>query len=127
MAVAGATGPRLDVSRSGHYGVLIQDLPIPLLARTVLVVDPSDTIRYIEIVPEIAQRYTVSKNGKVVLSLHYQAGLVASPARVKVDGAPGAREDGQPDVVVSLQFEDIPLVRLRVSSPVAHLTLVWQK
>jgi thiol peroxidase len=37
-----------------NYGVLIQDLPIPLLARTVLVVDPSDTIRYIEIVPEIA-------------------------------------------------------------------------
>src|SRR6516165_6579003 len=38
-----------------NYGVLIGDLPIPLLARTVLVVDPSDTIRYIEIVPEIAQ------------------------------------------------------------------------
>ena len=38
-----------------HYGVLISDLPIPLLARAVVVVDPSDTIRYIEIVPEIAQ------------------------------------------------------------------------
>ncbi len=38
-----------------HYGVLIQDLPIPLLARTVVVVNPADTIRYIQIVPEIAQ------------------------------------------------------------------------
>jgi thioredoxin-dependent peroxiredoxin len=38
-----------------HYGVLIQDLPIPLLARAVFVVDPSNTIRYAEIVPEIAQ------------------------------------------------------------------------
>jgi thioredoxin-dependent peroxiredoxin len=38
-----------------HYGVLITDLPIPLLARAVVVVDPSDTVRYVEIVPEIAQ------------------------------------------------------------------------
>jgi thiol peroxidase len=38
-----------------HYGVLIKGLPIPLLARAVFVVDPSDTIRYVEIVPEIAQ------------------------------------------------------------------------
>lgn len=37
------------------YGVLIEGLPIPLLARAVLVLDPSDTITYIEIVPEIAQ------------------------------------------------------------------------
>jgi thiol peroxidase len=38
-----------------QYGVLIQDLPIPLLARAVFVVDASNTIRYAEIVPEIAQ------------------------------------------------------------------------
>ncbi len=37
-----------------HYGVLISDLPIPLLARAVIVVDPADTIQYFEIVPEIA-------------------------------------------------------------------------
>src|SRR6516165_11895758 len=36
-----------------HYGVLIQDLPIPLLARAVFVVDPSNTIKYVQIVPEI--------------------------------------------------------------------------
>jgi thiol peroxidase len=38
-----------------HYGVYINDLPIPLLARAVFIVDPSNTLRYVEIVPEIAQ------------------------------------------------------------------------
>ncbi len=38
-----------------NYGVLIEGLPIPLLARAVLVLDPADKITYIEIVPEIAQ------------------------------------------------------------------------
>jgi thioredoxin-dependent peroxiredoxin len=38
-----------------HYGVLIQGLPIPLLARAVFVVDPSNRITYSEIVPEIVQ------------------------------------------------------------------------
>jgi thiol peroxidase len=44
-----------DHSFGKHYGVLIDDLPIPLLARAVLVVDPSNTIRYVEVVPEIVQ------------------------------------------------------------------------
>ncbi len=44
-----------DHSFGEHYGVLIQGLPIPLLARAVIVVDPSDTVKYVEIVPEIAQ------------------------------------------------------------------------
>jgi thiol peroxidase len=38
-----------------HYGVLIQGLPIPLLARAIFVVDPKNTIKHVEIVPEIAQ------------------------------------------------------------------------
>jgi thiol peroxidase len=38
-----------------HYGVLIQGLPIPLLARAIFVVDAQDVIKYVEIVPEIAQ------------------------------------------------------------------------
>jgi thiol peroxidase len=44
-----------DHSFGEHYGVLIQGLPIPLLARSIFVVDAKDTIRYVEIVPEIAQ------------------------------------------------------------------------
>ncbi len=43
-----------DHSFGQHYGVLIQGLPIPLLARAVFVVDPSNTITYAQIVPEIA-------------------------------------------------------------------------
>jgi thiol peroxidase len=39
----------------GSYGVLIKGLPIPLLARSVFVVDPANKLRYVEIVPEIAQ------------------------------------------------------------------------
>jgi thiol peroxidase len=38
-----------------HYGVLIQDLPVPLLARAVFVVDSAGIIRYAEVVPEIGQ------------------------------------------------------------------------
>src|SRR3954471_11854051 len=44
-----------DHSFGEHYGVLIKGLPIPLLARAVFVVDPQGTIKYVQIVPEIAQ------------------------------------------------------------------------
>ncbi len=44
-----------DHSFGKHYGVLIEGLPIPLLARAVFVVDTNDEITYVEIVPEIAQ------------------------------------------------------------------------
>jgi thiol peroxidase len=42
-----------DHSFGAHYGVLIEGLPIPLLARAVFVVDPSNKITYAEYVPEI--------------------------------------------------------------------------
>ncbi len=38
-----------------QYGVLIQNLPIPLLARAIFVLDPSGSIKYVEYVPEVAQ------------------------------------------------------------------------
>ncbi len=43
-----------DHSFGTNYGVLIQGLPIPLLARAVIVVGADDTIKHIEIVSEIA-------------------------------------------------------------------------
>jgi len=43
-----------DHSFGEHYGVLIKGLPIPLLARAVFVVDPQNTVKYVEVVPEIA-------------------------------------------------------------------------
>ena len=43
-----------DHSFGKHYGVLIEGLPIPLLARAVFVIGGDDTIKYVQIVPEIA-------------------------------------------------------------------------
>ncbi len=43
-----------DHSFGKHYGVLIEGLPIPLLARAIFVVGADDTIKHVEIVPEIA-------------------------------------------------------------------------
>jgi thioredoxin-dependent peroxiredoxin len=43
-----------DHSFGERYGVLIQGLPIPLLARAIFVVGADDTIKHVEIVPEIA-------------------------------------------------------------------------
>ena len=43
-----------DHSFGNHYGLLITDLPVPLLARAIVVVDAKDKITYVEIVPEIA-------------------------------------------------------------------------
>jgi hypothetical protein len=55
----------------------------------------------------------VPEDGKVVLSLHYQAGLRVSPSRVQIEKEPDPRDP-------------IPLVRLRVPDPVARLTVTWQ-
>ena len=43
-----------DHSFGEHFGVLIRGLPIPLLARAIFVVGPDDSIKHVEIVPEIA-------------------------------------------------------------------------
>jgi hypothetical protein len=51
---------------------------------------------------------------EVILSLHYQTGLTVMPGRVKIEPLP------DPD-------DPIPLVRVRVSSPVARVTLMWQE
>ena len=44
-----------DHSFGHNYGVEIIGLPFPLLARAIFVVDSSNTLRHVEIVPEIAQ------------------------------------------------------------------------
>jgi hypothetical protein len=55
----------------------------------------------------------VPENGEVVLSLHYQAGMKASPQRVQIE-----RDIDKQD--------PIPFVRLRVLEPVARITLTWE-
>jgi thiol peroxidase len=42
-----------DHSFGKNYGVLIEGLPLPLLARSVFIVDKSNKITYLEIVPEV--------------------------------------------------------------------------
>jgi hypothetical protein len=56
----------------------------------------------------------VPEDGKVVLCFHHQAGLRASPSRVQVE------PEVDPD-------DPIPFIRLRVSGPVARVTLSWEK
>ncbi len=55
----------------------------------------------------------VPDNGCVVLSLHYQPGLRASPGRIKIE-----REQNPNDPVA--------LVRLRVEGNVPRVTLTWR-
>jgi hypothetical protein len=61
----------------------------------------------------IALSDVVPEDGKVVLSLHYQAGLQVSPAKVRVE-----KEPAPPDL--------IPFVRLRMPGPVTRITLRWE-
>jgi hypothetical protein len=56
-----------------------------------------------------------SRDGEVVLSLHYQAGMQVSPSRVKIERELQTADPKDP----------IPLIRLRVPAPVSHLTLTW--
>ena len=54
----------------------------------------------------------VPDNGRVVLSLHYQAGMKILPSRVQLE-----REIDSSD--------PIPFVRLRVPGPVTRVTITW--
>jgi hypothetical protein len=54
----------------------------------------------------------VPEGGEVVLSLHYQEGLRVSPSRVRIERDLDANDP-------------IPFIRLKMSGPVACLTLTW--
>jgi hypothetical protein len=61
----------------------------------------------------IALADVVPEDGHVILSLHYLAGLQASPSRVQIEREPDP-------------YDPIPFIRLRVPGPVARVTLTWQ-
>ncbi len=61
----------------------------------------------------VALGEVVPDDGKVVLSLHYQAGMKALPARVQIE-----REIDP--------YDPIPLVRLKVPVAVTRVTLTWE-
>jgi len=68
---------------------------------------------------EATTRYITLKGvepegGVVVLSLHYQAGMRASPGRVQIE----AEKSGD---------DFIGFVRLRLAEPAARVTITWQK
>ena len=60
-----------DRSFGESYGVAIQGLPIPLLARAVFVVDPSGKITHVEYVKEVASE---PDYGKAIAALKAAAG-----------------------------------------------------
>jgi hypothetical protein len=61
----------------------------------------------------IALADIIPEDGRVVLSMHYQAGLHVSPSRVQIEKEPDPRDP-------------IPFIRLYVPGPVSRLTLTWQ-
>jgi hypothetical protein len=60
----------------------------------------------------ITLAHVIPENGVVVLSLHYQAGMRASPSRVHVEAEPS---DADP----------IGFLRLRMAGPADRVTLTW--
>ena len=56
---------------------------------------------------------TPDEEGRVVLSLHYQAGFRAVPSRVQIERDPDAHDP-------------IPFIRLRMSGPLPRVTLEWE-
>ena len=60
----------------------------------------------------ITLAHVIPENGVVVLSLHYQAGMRASPSRVHVEVEPS---DADP----------IGFLRLRMAGPADRVTLTW--
>jgi hypothetical protein len=61
----------------------------------------------------VPERIGRDGEGQIVLSLHYQAGMRVTPARVRLERAYGP-EDA------------IPFVRLRVSEPVGRVMITWE-
>ena len=56
----------------------------------------------------------VPQNGEVILSLHYQAGMRASPGRVQIERATSGDDD-------------IGFVRLRLATTAKFVTLTWER
>jgi hypothetical protein len=100
-------GARLVAELPGKPPRSLFELParsFVLKGRARLVEADARRITLTDVVPE---------DGKVVLSLHYEAGLRVAPGRVQLARDPDARDP-------------IPFVRLLLPGPVARLTLTWE-
>ncbi len=63
---------------------------------------------------QITLAHVIPENGVVVLSLHYQAGMRASPSRVRVEVEPS-------------DTDPIGFLRLRLTGPADRVTLSWSE
>ena len=63
---------------------------------------------------KITLAHVIPDNGVVVLSLHYQAGMRASPSRVRVEVEPS-------------DTDPIGFIRLHMASPADLVTLTWSE
>jgi hypothetical protein len=68
--------------------------------------------RRIVLADAVPEKLAGEDEGQIVLSLHYQAGMRVSPARVRVERALGSEDS-------------IPFVRLRLSEPVGRIQITW--
>jgi len=58
-----------DHSFGNGYGVLLEGLPLKLLARSVFVVDASGVVKYVEVVPEVTSEPNYAKALEALKSL----------------------------------------------------------
>jgi hypothetical protein len=90
---------------SGALFTVLRQPSFVLKGKAVLVHADSHHLTLTDVVPD--------KDGRVVLSFHYQAGMRASPSRVQIE-----REINRED--------PIAFIRLKLSGPVACVTLTWE-
>jgi len=113
----GRCGEVVRVSDLGDGAVLFrvkrERLTFALFGEAEWLHADSERIVLGQVTPHFA-RGSPRKGGKVVLSLHYQAGLRASPGRVVVEPEYDPRDP-------------IPLVRLTLDEPAALVTLTWDR
>jgi hypothetical protein len=99
------TTPVEDEGKGFLFTVLRQSRSFALKGQAQLIHADFHHLTFAGVVPE---------DGRIVLSLHYQAGMRASPSRVQIEREPDPNDP-------------IPFIRLRVTGPVARVTLTWEE
>lgn len=102
--LAEAVAPLVEDGQSGWLFALRRPASFVLKGRARWVKADCRYIALGEVEPE---------DGKVVLSLHYQAGMEVTPSRVLLE------KEMDP-------YDPIPFVRLRVPTPVTRVTIMWR-
>ena len=64
----------------------------------------------------------VPEGGEVILSLHYLAGLKATPSRVKIE-----KVEREPSSHDPTGHDPIGFIRLKLTDPAPRVTLTWDR